>query len=124
MDLIGTDSRWYGLKVTNVYLHHYLWSTGTYRLTGYLCLYMITSGVGRLDFFGPDSRRYGFKATCVFVHDYLWSRSAGLYWSGFLGWECGPHTGTFLYPRPLCCGSSESRPSAWPLGCLVGPPLH
>lgn len=88
------------------------------------CLYMMTSEIGQLDFIGPDSRWYGFKATWVFVNDYLWSRSAGLYWSWFLGWGCGPHTGTFLYPSPLCCGSSGSRPSAWPLGCLVGPPLY
>lgn len=111
------------LNVTKMYLHHFLWSR--YGLiTGYLCLYMMTSEIGQLDFIGPDSRWYGFKATWVFVNDYLWSRSAGLYWSWFLGWGCGPHTGTFLYPSPLCCGSSGSRPSAWPLGCLVGPPLY
>lgn len=154
LDLIGPDSRWYGLKlvtiqssgiykymyvhdylwkrsavlllvwtqdgmdlnVTKVYLHYFPWSR--YGLTGYLCLYMITSGISKLDFISPDS-----SYLCV-CNDYLWSRSAGLYWCGFLGWGCGPHTGMFLYPSPLCCGSSGSRPSAWPLGCLVGPPLY
>lgn len=35
------------LNVTKMYLHHFLWSR--YGLTGYLCLYMMTSEIGQLD---------------------------------------------------------------------------